>query len=76
MQVKILENDDRFGIKAGEVYEAKRYWLDPTEKVTLLGRVPDGWDPGCNQYTHSVAFLIQGRWMVVSDSGEFVSEAA
>ncbi len=75
MRVKILETDDRLGVKAGEIYEAKRYWLDPQEKVTLLGREGDGYDPGCNQYIHEVAFWIQDQWMIVQGT-QFVPENA
>ncbi len=39
MLVEILENDERFKIKKGQLFEAKRYWLEPQEKVTLLKRV-------------------------------------
>lgn len=49
MYVKILQTDERLRVTEGEIYEAERYWLDP-DKVTLIGRVPDGFDPMCNQY--------------------------
>ena len=68
VRVKILETDERLGITAGEVYKATRYRYDPQEKVTLLAREPDGYDPSCNEYVDSVAFWMQGRWMVVRDS--------
>ena len=57
MKVKILETNTWLGVKRGEVYEAERYWLDPLEKVTLLSRVPDGYDPMCNLYFHEVKIL-------------------
>ena len=56
MQVKILKTDARLGVKAGEIYEAHGYSLDPS-KVTLDARVPDGYDPCCNQYWHDVLVL-------------------
>ena len=59
-------------IKEGEVYEARRYQLDPQEKVTLIGREPDGYDPECNQYINEVAFWMQGKWMMVTDNGQYV----
>jgi hypothetical protein len=52
--VEILETDVRLGIKQGEVYWAQPYWLDPSDKWTLLERVPDGYDPRCNVYRSEV----------------------
>jgi hypothetical protein len=63
MVVEILKDDERFKIKAGQLFEAKRYWLDPTSKVTLLRRLtkkdrkPIGKDPECNQYLSNVRML-------------------
>jgi hypothetical protein len=73
MRVKILKTDGRLGLVAGEIYQAERYRYDPREKVSLLSREPDGHDPECNQYTDSVAFWVQGQWMVVRDS-QYVPE--
>ena len=70
MRVKILKTDDRLGIKEGEIYKAKRYHLDP-EKVSLIARETDGYDPCCNQYFNEVAFWMRERWMVVRD-GQYV----
>lgn len=57
MQVLILKTDNRLGIKENEIYEAEPYWLDPTEKVTLLKRIPDGYNPMCNQYRNTLKIL-------------------
>ena len=57
MKVEILKTDKRLGIKKGEVYNAIRYWLDPKEKVTLLSRVLDGYNPHCNQYFEEIKIL-------------------
>lgn len=54
MKVRIKKSDSRLGVTAGEVYKAGPYWLDPSGKVTLLARIPDGYDPECNQYWHEV----------------------
>tara|TARA_B100000929_G_scaffold287512_1_gene274336 strand:- start:2391 stop:2618 length:228 start_codon:yes stop_codon:yes gene_type:complete len=67
MKVKILKTDKRLGIKAGEIYEAERYHMEPQTKVTLLSRVPDGYDPCCNQYIHEIAMLIKNDWHIVVD---------
>ena len=72
MKIKILETNKRLGVVAGEVYQAKRYHMDPTEKYELLGREPDGHDPECSQYINEVATWIQKQWMVVDDSGRYV----
>ena len=61
MRVQILKTDERLGVKAGEVYEAHRYGLDP-DKMTLDGRVPDGYDPSCNLYLHEVLYWLGGKW--------------
>jgi len=73
MKVKILETNERLGVKKGEIYNAQRYTYDPQSKVTLLSRDPDGYNPLCNQYVNEVAFLISGEWMVVEDN-VFVAE--
>jgi len=57
LKVRILKDEDRLGIKKGEVYEAKSYWLDPSLKYTLIGRVPDGYDPSCNVYRSEVEIV-------------------
>ena len=56
MIVQLLEDDSRFKIKKGEIFKAQVYQLDP-EKITLLKRLPDGFDPECNQYRESVKIL-------------------
>lgn len=56
MKVRIKETDSHIGVTAGEIYEATSYWLDP-DKVTLLRRIPDGWDPECNEYRDRVEIV-------------------
>lgn len=73
MRVKILETDERLGIKKGEIYTAQRYHYDPTEKVSLLARESDGYNPECNQYFDGLAFWMQEQWMVVQN-GKYVPE--
>ena len=55
--VRIKRGDDRIGTKKGEVYKAVRYWLDPMGKVTLLERVPDGFNPNCNEYIYNIEIV-------------------
>jgi len=54
MKVKILKTDKHTGVVEGEIYTAKYYDF---EKVTLLSRVPDGYDPCCNEYLHNVSVI-------------------
>lgn len=56
--VRIKSTDERLGVTSGEEYVAERYWLDPA-KVSLLARVGDGYDPGCNQYGSDITWV---RW--------------
>jgi len=56
MKVQIITTDKRLGIKKGEVYNARTYSYDPS-KVTLLSRIPDGYDPSCNQYKADVEVI-------------------
>ncbi len=67
MEVMILKNDTRLGIKRGEVYHASTYPHD-REKVSLNARFPDGHDPCCNQYRTEVATKINGKWCKVIDN--------
>ncbi len=71
MRVKILKTDNRIGVKKGEIYQATGYKFDP-EKMTLLSRIPDGYDPECNEYKHNLAFYINKAWMVIDNSGKYV----
>lgn len=50
---KVKKDDDRLGVKAGELYLCSPYKWDE-EKVMLLSRIPDGHDPMCNHYLHEV----------------------
>lgn len=60
MKVKILKTDTRCGIKEGEIYEAEWYW-GGREKVTLVSRVPDGFDPECNEYAHNIEVVKENQ---------------
>lgn len=56
MIVRLLKDDPRFHIKKGEIFHAKTYPLDPG-KITLLRRIPDNFDPECNQYRGDVKVI-------------------
>lgn len=51
----MCEDDERFGLVAGDIVRCVNYPYDA--KVSVLFREWDGYDPECNQYKHSVAFL-------------------
>ena len=70
MIVEILKTDERLGIKSGQLYEAKKYWLDP-DKVTLLRRLtkkerkPIGKEPLINQYIYLMLGLCKYHITVI-----------
>jgi hypothetical protein len=55
MIFEMREDDERFGLKKGDVLLCIDYPLDA--KVTVLRRLSDGYDPRCNQYIESVKFI-------------------
>lgn len=50
-KIKMLKTDELLGFKEGEIYEVKPYPYD--EKMILMRRVPDGYDPECTTYLES-----------------------
>lgn len=64
MIVRFKENDPRFKIKKGDVFFAKPYWLDPGDKVTLIKRLSDDFDPCCNAYRCQIEIfsINTGEW--------------
>jgi|LSQX01.1.fsa_nt_gb hypothetical protein len=62
--VVIKKDQPELGIRRGEQYLAVRYAFD-NEKVTLLRRIPDGYDPSCNQYYSDVQWL---RWATAEET--------
>lgn len=55
---RLREPDPAFGLCGGDLLECVPYLLDP-DKLTVIRRVPDGYDPGCTVYRHQVD--AQGR---------------
>jgi hypothetical protein len=51
---RMKEDDERFGLLAGDLLECEAYWLDPQAKLTVLQRLSDGFDPSCNVYRYQV----------------------
>lgn len=61
MTVELLITEERFGIKAGQLFSAEKYPLDPN-KVTLKHRLnkkrkPVGKPVMCNEYLSNVRIL-------------------
>lgn len=50
---RLKEDDSRFKLSEGDLLLGVPYWLDP-DKVTILCRITDGFQPDCNQYRRSV----------------------
>lgn len=57
-----LVDDERFGLKAGDLLLTVNYPLDA--KVTALVRLSDGFSPECNRYYSDVEFI---RWATPED---------
>lgn len=55
--VRMTEDDERFNLKKGDVLEVHTYWLDPGSKFTVVRRLSDDYDPGCNVYRSQVEVL-------------------
>ena len=62
----LREDDPRMGLSAGDVLLCVPYWLDP-DKLTVLGREVDGFDPRCNVYRSQVERDLSGSPEGASD---------
>jgi hypothetical protein len=52
---ELLIDDPRFRLKAGDILICERmHWAWADEKVAVVRRESDGYEPGCSQYRHSV----------------------
>lgn len=58
---RLLLDDPDFGMKAGDVLECRPYRWDP-DKLTVVQRVRDGYDPRCNVYRSQVRALQDADW--------------
>jgi len=67
MRVRIIDTDSRLGIKKNEIYQACSYPYDPN-KVILLSREPDGYDPSCTQYRNEIEVLDDASLRISSAS--------
>lgn len=50
---RLLEDQPPFRLKAGDLLLCIPYWLDP-DKVTVLERATDHYDPSCTLYRYEV----------------------
>jgi hypothetical protein len=55
MVYELLVDDERCGLKEGDRLLCIRYPYD--QKVTVVQRLSDGFDPECNMYLHDVMFI-------------------
>ncbi len=52
---RLVGDDDRHGLKAGDILVCGRmHWAWAPEKVAVLYRESDGYEPGCSQYRENV----------------------
>jgi hypothetical protein len=52
---ELLDDDPRFGLSAGDILIcAPMHWAWAPEKVAVIRRESDGYEPGCSQYRVSV----------------------
>lgn len=68
--VQLIADDPRFGLRAGDILEVEPYWLDPSDKFTVIRRVGDDFDPSCNVYRSQVSKVVAGigpREMILAD---------
>jgi hypothetical protein len=59
MLFRLKHDDPHFGLNEGDELVCVSYPYD--DKVTVLYRKSDGFNPGCNQYTGSAEFM---GWML------------
>ena len=52
---EIIEDDERFGLKAGDLVYCVNYPYDA--KRTIISRISDGYEPCCNQYNSNLKFI-------------------
>lgn len=56
---RLIEDDPRMGLSAGDVLRCEPYWLDH-DKLTVIERVADGFNPECNVYRSQVEPATEG----------------
>ena len=55
---ELLFEDERFGLHKGDVLICEpMHWAWAPEKVAVVRRESDGYEPGCSQYRHDVKHL-------------------
>ena len=52
---ELLHDDPRFGLSKGDILICEpMHWAWSPEKVAVVRRESDGYDPGCSQYRNCV----------------------
>jgi hypothetical protein len=55
---ELLHDDEHFGLKKGDILICESmHWAWAAEKVAVVRRESDGYEPGCSQYRGSVRYI-------------------
>lgn len=55
---QLRHDDERFGLKAGDLLECRPHgWPWSVEKVIVVRRVSDGYEPQCSQYREDLRLV-------------------
>ena len=55
---ELLADDPRFGLRKGDILICTRmHWAWADEKVAVIRRESDGYEPGCSQYRRDVRHI-------------------
>lgn len=55
---RLLHDDERFGLKAGDILVCRSmHWAWADEKVSVMYRESDGYEPHCSQYRENVEWV-------------------
>jgi hypothetical protein len=55
---ELIVEDERFGLHKGDVLICSRmHWAWADEKIAVVRRESDGYEPGCSLYRHMVRHL-------------------
>ena len=56
LMVRILKEDKNLGLEVGDIFEAQYYMYD-SEKVELIRRGSDGFEPCCTEYKYNLEII-------------------
>lgn len=73
MRVRILSNNNRIGVRAGEIYQGTKSEKD-AKMLLLKHREHDGYSPNCTESVRNLAVEIKKEWHIFK-AGKFVKES-